>query len=50
MSTASQDPRQHPDAVLFPEGSPAPALPCVEHYAGSEKLMRKAKLKNELHN
>ncbi len=34
--------RIHPDAVLFPEGGQLPALPAVDHYAGNEKLMRKA--------
>lgn len=41
MSTVSTP--LHPDAVLYPEGASAPSpIPCVDHYAGSEKLMRKA--------
>jgi citrate lyase subunit beta / citryl-CoA lyase len=32
----------HPDAVLFQGEKPFPILPVVDHYAGSEKLMRKA--------
>lgn len=43
MSTASMHIALHPDAVLYPEGAPQSAqIPCVDHYAGSEKLMRKA--------
>lgn len=34
--------RVHPDAVLVAEGGALPAIPVVDHYAGSEKLMRKA--------
>ncbi|THF66456.1 CoA ester lyase [Pseudothauera nasutitermitis] len=37
MSTA-----QHPRDVLFAGEKPFPALPVVDHYAGSEKLMCKA--------
>lgn len=33
---------QHPADVLFSGEKPVPALPAVDHYAGSEKLMRKA--------
>ena len=33
---------QHPDDVLFTGEKPFPILPVVDHYAGSEKLMRKA--------
>ncbi len=33
---------RHPDAVLFAGEKPFPILPAVDHYAGSEKLMRKA--------
>lgn len=33
---------QHPADVLFAGEKPFPALPAVDHYAGSEKLMRKA--------
>ena len=33
---------QHPRDVLFPGEKPFPALPAVDHYAGSEKLMHKA--------
>ncbi|HMV18075.1 MAG TPA: aldolase/citrate lyase family protein [Rhodocyclaceae bacterium] len=32
----------HPDSVLFQGEKPFPVLPAVDHYAGSEKLMRKA--------
>ena len=32
----------HPDHVLFQGEKPFPILPAVDHYAGSEKLMRKA--------
>ncbi|MDR0577915.1 MAG: CoA ester lyase [Candidatus Accumulibacter sp.] len=40
---------RHPSDVLFPGGKPFPILPAVDHYAGSEKLMRKAlQLQNEL--
>lgn len=42
MDTASRTLWQHPDAVLYPDGAPLPRLPVIEHYAGSEKLMRKA--------
>lgn len=39
----------HPDSVLFQGEKPFPILPAVDHYAGSEKLMRKAlALQNEL--
>lgn len=34
--------RQHPAEVLFDAEKPFPILPAVDHYAGSEKLMRKA--------
>lgn len=33
---------QHPDDILFAGEKPFPILPAVDHYAGSEKLMRKA--------
>lgn len=33
---------RHPAEVLFAGEKPFPALPAVDHYAGSEKLMRKA--------
>lgn len=33
---------QHPAQVLFSGEKPFPILPAVDHYAGSEKLMRKA--------
>src|SRR5574337_1738462 len=33
---------QHPEAVLFAGEKPFPILPAVDHYAGSEKLMKKA--------
>lgn len=40
---------RHPSDVLFPGEKPFPVLPAVDHYAGSEKLMRKAlQLQNEL--
>lgn len=32
----------HPDAALFAGEKPFPFLPAVDHYAGSEKLIRKA--------
>ncbi len=35
-------PRLHPGEVLFAGEKPFPDLPAVDHYAGSEKLMRKA--------
>jgi len=35
---------QHPSDVLFSGEKPFPILPAVDHYAGSEKLMRKAML------
>lgn len=34
--------RQHPADVLFDAEKPFPILPAVDHYAGSEKLMRRA--------
>lgn len=40
---------QHPNDVLFSGQKPFPILPAVDHYAGSEKLMKKAlQLQNEL--
>ena len=40
---------RHPSSVLFPGEKPFPVLPAVDHYAGSEKLMKKAiQLQNEL--
>ena len=33
---------QRPSAVLFAGDKPFPILPAVDHYAGSEKMMRKA--------
>ncbi|MCH2222029.1 MAG: aldolase/citrate lyase family protein, partial [Dechloromonas sp.] len=40
---------RHPKAILFAGEKPFPVLPAVDHYAGSEKLMRKAlQLQNEL--
>ncbi|MDD2885071.1 MAG: aldolase/citrate lyase family protein [Dechloromonas sp.] len=40
---------RHPKTVLFAGEKPFPILPAVDHYAGSEKLMRKAlQLQNEL--
>ncbi|MBI4740164.1 MAG: CoA ester lyase [Betaproteobacteria bacterium] len=39
----------HPGQVLFDGEKPLPFLPAVDHYAGSEKLMKKAlQLQNEL--
>ena len=39
----------HPSDILFPGETPFPILPAVDHYAGSEKLMKKAlQLQNEL--
>lgn len=32
----------HPDTVLYQEGGVLPELAAIEHFAGSEKLMRKA--------
>ena len=32
----------HPDAVLYAEVGTLPQIPAIEHFAGSEKLMRKA--------
>jgi len=40
---------RHPSTVLFPGEKPFPVMPVVDHYAGSEKLMKKAlQLQNEL--
>ena len=40
---------RHPDQILFAGEKPFPILPAVDHYAGSEKLMKKAlQLQNEL--
>ena len=40
---------KHPRDVLFPGETPFPILPVVDHYAGSEKLIKKAlQLQNEL--
>ncbi|MFZ2853434.1 MAG: aldolase/citrate lyase family protein [Rhodocyclaceae bacterium] len=40
---------RHPSQVLFAGEKPFPILPAVDHYAGSEKLMKKAlQLQNEL--
>ena len=40
---------RHPSDILFPGEKPFPILPAVDHYAGSEKLMKKAlQLQNEL--
>lgn len=40
---------RHPKSVLFAGEKPFPMLPAVDHYAGSEKLMRKAmQLQKEL--
>lgn len=39
----------HPGDILFPGEKPFPSLPAVDHYAGSEKLMKKAlQLQNDL--
>lgn len=32
----------HPERVLHGEGGALPAIPCVDHYAGSEKLISKS--------
>ena len=37
-----ETPNQHPQYTLFADEKPLPDLPAVDHYAGSEKLMRKA--------
>lgn len=42
MSTESEQVPLHPEAVLYPDGPALPELAAVEHFAGSEKLMRKA--------
>ncbi|MDX9707019.1 MAG: aldolase/citrate lyase family protein [Azospira sp.] len=40
---------RHPSTVLFAGEKPFPVLPAVDHYAGAEKLMRKAmRLQREL--
>lgn len=39
---ASMSRPAHPSAVLFAGEKPFPVIPACEHYAGSEKLMRKA--------
>ena len=40
---------RHPSQVLFAGEKPFPVLPVVDHYAGAEKLMKKAlQLQNEL--
>lgn len=40
---------RHPAQVLFAGEKPFPTLPAVDHYAGAEKLMKKAlQLQNEL--
>ena len=40
---------RHPGSVLFPGEKPFPVLPAVDHYAGSEKLMKKAlQLQNDM--
>ncbi len=40
---------RHPSTVLFPGEELFPILPAVDHYSGSEKLMKKAlQLQNEL--
>jgi citrate lyase subunit beta/citryl-CoA lyase len=40
---------RHPSKVLFPGEKPFPILPAVDHYAGSEKLMKKAlQLQNDM--
>ena len=32
----------HPNEALFQGEKPFPAIPCCEHFAGSEKLITKA--------
>lgn len=45
----AKDIMRHPKTVLFAGEKPFPILPAVDHYAGSEKLMRKAmQLQQEL--
>ncbi len=41
MTNAPQTPA-HPSEVLFAGEKPLPTLPAIDHYAGSEKLIRKA--------
>jgi citrate lyase subunit beta/citryl-CoA lyase len=44
-------PQRHPGAVLFSGEKPFPILPAVDHYAGAEKLIKKAmQLQRELGN
>ena len=42
MTQAETAPALTPDEVLFPGEKPFPVLPAVDHYCGSEKLMKKA--------
>jgi len=42
MNNTATGSQLHPAAVLYPQGSRRAAIPCVDHYAGSEKFMRKA--------
>ena len=42
MTQAATNPALTPDDVLFPGEKPFPMLPAVDHYCGSEKLMKKA--------
>lgn len=42
MNSTATGTRLHPAAVLYPQDSQRAAIPCVDHYAGSEKFMRKA--------
>ena len=42
MTQAANNPALTPDEVLFPGEKPFPMLPAVDHYCGSEKLMKKA--------
>ena len=39
--------RMHPEDILFGESLRSPSCPAVDHYAGSEKLIRKALLLQE---
>ena len=42
MTQTHSAPGLSPDEVLFPGEKPFPVLPAVDHYCGSEKLMKKA--------
>ena len=42
MTTESERIALHPETVLYPDGPALPDIAAIEHFAGSEKLMRKA--------